>query len=169
MRKAVLEIGEESEDGEPEDQFAKYFDVYAKHEKCIAEESKVAAEDNGGGEDENMEVDEIVIIPDDFMGRSFLKKACKVLKESRCCLMYSCVYAYNLTFKTAKSTFRENMDCLQSSVENLCEFLEADVQKLSDDEKSREMKGVVEFCDNRRKTNLSILKNIHSRTFLGIL
>ena len=83
--------------------------MYAKHEKCTADESKVAAEDNGGGEDENMEVDEIVIIPDDFMGRSFLKKACKVLKESRCCLMYSCVYAYNLTFKTAKSTFRENM------------------------------------------------------------
>ena len=113
-------------------------------------------EENCDGEDEKMEVEEER--PAGFMERSFLKKACKVSKESRYCLMCSCIYAYNLTDKIQKPMFKENLGYLQSSVQKLSEFLEKDVHKLSDDEKSREMEGIVDFCDSRRKNILEYIK-----------
>ena len=124
-------------------------DIYERFENPKVEDD---------ADDENMEVDEIAKRPAGFSERSLLENACKVLRESRLCLMYSCVYAYNLTDDYEKKKFEVNADYLQSHVEKLSEFLEKDVHKLSDFQKEREVKGVVDFCETVRKVILEYIK-----------
>ena len=71
---------------------------------------------------EKVGVDEIASGSARFEERSLLEEARKVLRESRYCLMYSCVYSYNLTDKTLKSFFKVNTYYLQSFVEKLSDF-----------------------------------------------
>ena len=71
---------------------------------------------------EKVGVNEIASGSARFEERTLLEEARKVLRESRCCLMYSCVYSYNLTDKTLKSFFKVNAYYLQSFVEKLSDF-----------------------------------------------
>ena len=161
---------ENSKDAEPEDQFAHFFDECTKHEKSVAEEGKVSIKDlyeklenpkaaaeeksSGGAE----KAGEIASGSASFEERSLLEEARKVLREYRCCVMYSCVYSYNLTDKTQKSIFKVNADYLQPFVWKLSEFLEKDVHKISDNEKRRKIMRIIKFCNNRRKKIVTFIE-----------
>ena len=151
------------EESAKSDEFAQYFAEYTNHQKNVVEEGKVSLEDfykrldnpkaaaEGRSSAKKAGVDEIASGSAIFEARSLLEMARKVLRESRYCLMFSCVYSYNLTDETQKSVFKFNTKPLLSSVGVLSEFLEKDVHKSFENEKRKEIRAIIDFCFQRRK------------------
>ena len=90
--------------------------------------------------------------------KNSIEDAFAVLKQGRNTLMYSYIFCYFLKDSTIKTMFEDNLEILQQKVEELCDFLVRDIEKISKNEKLRDLDYRAQFCKEQSAKTISSVK-----------
>ena len=90
--------------------------------------------------------------------KNSIEDAFEVLRQGRNTLMYSYIFSYFLKDSTIKTTFEDNLKILQQKVEELCDFLVRDIEKISKNEKLRDLDYRAQFCKEQSAKTISFVK-----------
>ena len=90
--------------------------------------------------------------------KNSIEDAFAVLKQGRNTLMYSYIFCYFLKDSTIKTMFEDNLEILQQKVEELCDFLVRDIEKISKNEKLRDLDYLAQFCKEQSALAISYVK-----------
>ena len=90
--------------------------------------------------------------------KNSIKNAFEALRQGRNTLMYSYIFCYFLKDDINKTKFEYNLEILQEKVEELCKFLVIDINKMSENEKLRDLKSRAQFCKEESANTISYVK-----------
>ena len=90
--------------------------------------------------------------------KNSIKNAFEALRQGRNTLMYSYIFCYFLKDDINKTKFEDNLKVLQQKVEELCDFLVRDIEKISKNETLRDLDYRAQFCKEQSAKTISFVK-----------
>ena len=90
--------------------------------------------------------------------KNSIKNVFEALRQGRNTLMYSYIFSYFLKDGINKTKFEGVLKILQQKVEELCDFLVRDIEKISKNEKLRDLDYRAQFCKEQSAKTISSVK-----------